>query len=204
MGRTFYLDLDRTLFRTDEVESLFRVVEVLYPDNAKVKCGYEDRKRFYVVPDSEAKDDFVYHHDFVWQLQDAGLDVDTVLRQLRARLGDGRFEYSGAKQLVDTLKGLGEVKILTYGETVYQCFKVSLCPSLTGLEKIAILEPKEQYLNKHALRDDFIVDDKQMSGITNGMRVIRIQHDPAVPADAHSLEEVLAIISDSIALITTP
>ncbi len=185
----FYVDLDRTLFRTDRVSELFAAVERLYPDNDIIKGGYDKRAAYYVFAHKEEGDEATYYHDIVAQLHDAGLDHTEVFARLREELGDGRFEYPGAKDFIRALQALGEVKALTYGEDAYQRLKAVLCPSLEGVEVIAIIASKSDYLNRHAHTGDWIIDDKRLHGLTRGVTAVYIQHDPGMPADVHSLAE---------------
>lgn len=191
MKPTFYLDLDRTIFHTERVEDFFPVLERLYPDNLALRDGYARREQYFVFPHLDDGDTKTYYYDLARQLREAGLNLDTVFVALRAELGDGRLEFDGAQELVRALRACGNVKVLTYGEDVYQTFKASLCPSLNGLEVITTLEPKARYLNEHSVAGDWIVDDKIISGLTTGIRAVHIQHDAAKPADVHSLAEVV-------------
>jgi len=191
MKPTFYLDLDRTIFHTERVEDFFPVLERLYPDNLALRDGYARREQYFVFPHLDDGDTKTYYYDLARQLREAGLNLDTVFVALRAELGDGRLEFDGAQELVRALRACGNVKVLTYGEDVYQTFKASLCPSLNGLEVITTLEPKARYLNEHSVAGDWIVDDKIISGLTTGIRAVHIQHDAAKPADVHSFAEVV-------------
>lgn len=191
---TFYVDLDRTLFITDRVGEIFDAIERLYPDNKHIKGGYERRRTYCVFPRQLEGDDAMYYHDIVAQLRDAGLDSNEVFTRLTDDICDGKFEYPGIAELIQTLQARGEVKILTYGEDLYQRFKVSLCPSLAGIEVVSTVEPKTQYLNENASAGDWIIDDKLMTDIKPGIRVVRIQHYPNVPADVYSLHELTIMI----------
>ena len=194
MKPTFYLDLDRTLFHTERIGELFPVLERIYPDNVALRGGYERREEYFVFPHLDDGDTKTYYYDLAGQLRAAGLDVGRAFAVLRTELGDGRFEYDGAEELVEALRARGTVRILTYGENVYQKFKASLCPSLEGLEVITTVEPKVDYLNEYAAAGDWIIDDKIISGLTTGIRAIHIQHDVAKFADVHSLAEVAEFI----------
>lgn len=191
MKPTFYLDLDRTIFHTERVEDFFPILERLYPDTVALRDGYARREQYFVFPHLDDGDTKTYYYDLARQLREAGLNLDAVFAALRAELGDGRLEFDGAQELVRALRTRGDVKILTYGEDVYQTFKASLCPSLDGLEVITTLEPKAKYLNEHSTAADWIIDDKIISGLTTGIRAVHIQHDAAKPADVHSLAEVV-------------
>ena len=190
MKPTFYLDLDRTLFHTERIGELFPVLERIYPDNAALRGGYERREEYFVFPHLDDGDTKTYYYDLAGQLRAAGLDVGQAFAILRTELGDGRFEYDGVEELVEALRAQGVVKILTYGEDVYQKFKASLCPSLEGLEVITTVEPKVDYLNEHAAAGDWIIDDKVINGLEPRVLAVYIQHDDLKRADAHSLREV--------------
>jgi len=194
MKPTFYLDLDRTLFHTERIGELFAVLERIYPDNAALRGGYERREEYFVFPHLDDGDTKTYYYDLAGQLRAAGLDVESTFGMLRAELGDGRFEYDGAEELVESLRAQGVVKVLTYGEDVYQKFKASLCPSLKGLEVITTVEPKVDYLNEHAAAGDWIIDDKVINGLEPHILAVHIQHDDTKQADVHSLRAVVDFV----------
>lgn len=198
MKSIFYLDLDRTLFRTERVGEFFPVLEQLYPQNTALHDGYALREQYFVFPQHKDGDEKTYYYDVARQLRDAGLDIEQALSALRTELGDGRFEHEGVRDFVRALQVHGVVKILTYGEDIYQRFKVSLCPSLAGLEVITTLEPKAKYLNKHSVAGDWVVDDKIIDDLTTGIQTVHIQYDMAKPADVHSLTEATEHIVRSI------
>ena len=185
----FYVDLDRTVFRTERVKELFAAIERLYPDNRAVKDGYKKRATYYVFAHKEEGDTTTYYHDIVAWLRDAGLDYREVFARLHNSFNDGRFEYPGAARFIHQLRSMGTVKVLTYGEDIYQRFKASLCPSLQGVEIITLIASKAEYLNSHAGPGDWIIDDKRLDGLSNGIRALHIQHDERLPADVHSLEK---------------
>ena len=191
----FYLDLDRTIFRTDQIAKFFPVLGRLYPENNAIRTAYKTRESYHVFPHLEEGDTKTYYYDLTSQLEHAGLDAEQVFSELRdTELGDGRFEYEGAEELVRVLKAYGDVKVLTYGEETYQKFKASLCPSLQGLEVITTVELKVKYLNQHSTAQDWIIDDKVIDGITTGMRAIHIHHDATKPAHVHSLAEAAELV----------
>jgi len=197
---TFYVDLDRTIFHTERIGEVFSALEATYPDNVAIRDGYAAREQHYVFPHRDDGDEKTYYYDLAGQLRGAGIAINEAFRALQARLGDGRFEYEGADTLVRALRARGNVKVLTYGEDVYQRFKAALCPSLAGVEVITTLEPKAIYLNEHATANDWIIDDKIIVGLSNGMRAVHIQHDPQKPAEVHSLAEAAQYIMHSLPL----
>lgn len=199
MKPTFYIDLDRTLFHTDRIAELFPVLERLYPENTALRNGFASREQYFVFPHVKDGDTKTYYYDLARQLREAGLDLDKTFDALRTELGDGRFEYEGARELMRALRTYGSVKILTYGEDVYQKFKASLCPSLRGLEVITTVKPKVEYLNDCCVAGDWIVDDKIIDGLALGIRAVHIQHDRMKLADVHSLHEAGSFIMQGLA-----
>lgn len=190
----FYLDLDRTVFRTDKVGELFAAIEHLYPRNDSIKGGYNKRCDYYVFAHADQGDDMTYYHDMVAQLRDAGLDATAVFARLRAELADGRFEYPDLAECVHTLQRYGTVKVLTYGEDKYQRLKAALCPSLEGIEVVTLIGPKAEYLATHAASGDWIIDDKRLANMPKGVGAVYIQHNEQEPADVHSLPEAVCWI----------
>lgn len=194
---TFYVDLDRTLFRTEKVADIFAEVARLYPDNEHVHKGYETRSNHYVYA-QEGDDSSLYHHDFVQWLRDIGLDADSVFQRLAGSvLADGRFEYKDVDRLIGVLQKRGTVKILTYGEDRYQRFKALLCPSLRDVEVVTTLASKEQYLNKHAKDGDWIIDDKEISGLRPGIMSVRIVHSMHGSSSVASLADVITVVTNT-------
>lgn len=192
MKPTFYLDLDRTIFHTENIADIFASLAQLYPENEYLKGAYEQRHEYFVTSDLS---DASYYYDFVQHLCDVELDCDVAFSRLVKQLGDGRFEYEGAEELVRVASERGDVKVLTYGEDRYQRFKASLCPSLANVEIITIIESKVEYLNTHARVGDWMIDDREMPGVKPGVTVLRIQHDKTIPADVHSLFEAAQCIT---------
>lgn len=149
-----FLDLDRTLFRTDAFgEVIWQYVHGLYPEVDPQAC-YENRDDYFrSVGD-------MYYHDIGQQLSDMGLDPETVYSQLAvSELADGRCEFDGVKDLIDSLRERTDVTVLTFGDDAYQRFKVQLCPSLQGLPVVTTLEPKARLL-AHVEGSYCVVDDK--------------------------------------------
>lgn len=196
MKPVFYLDLDRTLFRTDQAAEIFAMIEQLYPGNYRARDGYTKRAAHYVYPRAAVGDEVTYYHDVAQWLRDVGIDEQEAFTQLAASsLADGRFEYDGVGRLVDALQLRGDVKLLTYGEDSYQRFKASLCPSLNGIEVITTTNPKVDSLNHYGKVGDWIIDDKPLNGLLPGIRAVRVVHGSNDPEICHSLDEVLEVIS---------
>ncbi len=194
VSTTFYLDLDRTLFRTERASEIYDAIKKVYPDSAAMRAGYDKRADYYVFPHKKDGDSVTYYHDMVSQLRAANLDYQQVFNAICSELSDGRLEYSGLEEFIRLLKQRGAIKILTYGEDRYQRFKASLCPSLAGIEIITLIGSKSEYLNTHALPGDWIIDDKRIEGLKPGIRMVQILHDSRVAADVRSLADAGKIV----------
>lgn len=150
---TTYLDLDRTLYRTNGAGAAkWCLVGQVHP---QVNVAREfDRQRKFYQHNGDA-----YAYDFTAHLLSLDLDVAAVYAMLRrSELADGHLEYDGVADLVAWAQSQGAVKILTYGIDDYQRLKASLCPSLAGVEVITTLRPKGEYLRSE--QNAWMVDDK--------------------------------------------
>ncbi len=182
---TYYLDLDRTLFRTEDTKAIFVQIGELYP-KIDVMTGYRDRATYYVYPFTREGDTKTYYHDVSRWLEDNGLDPAAVYTRLQmSELADGRFEYPGTDTIVRQLSQLGRIAVLTFGEDRYQRCKAGLCPSLDGIPVITTLRPKGEYLTNYAQPGDWLIDDKVVTGLPEGVRMVRVDHQngPTVLAD---------------------
>lgn len=164
-----YLDLDRTLFNTNEVEVLWQYIAKYFDVDEDAMFRQADR---YYVTSSEAN----YYHDLGRQLTDLGLDPQEVYRTLeKTDLANDRFLFDGAKELVEWLSQYAQPSIITYGEDDYQRFKVALCPSLAGLFVVTTDKPKSEIL--HTLPHDgaWLVDDKPIGDeLPEGMKFVQV------------------------------
>lgn len=204
MQPVFYLDLDRTLFRTDKAAEIFAMIEQLYPDNYHARHGYAKRAEHYVYPQKSIGDETSYYHDVAQWLRDVGIDENEAFARLAVSdLADGRFEYPGVAELITQLQHYGEVKILTYGEDTYQRFKARLCPSLKGIEVVTTTQQKSVYLNAHGRPGDWIVDDKVIEGINPLTHTVCVVQEREVADTLHSLGEVAHLVAETIAKNTT-
>lgn len=193
---TFYLDLDRTLFQTHRVDELFAAIARIYPEKPHIVNAYAERQKYYVYPFASSGDTVTYYHDVGHWMADEGLVMNDVLMRLIADgQNDGRFEFSGTREFVDELKGLGDVKVLTFGTDDYQRFKAALCPSLVGVEIITTFEPKGDALARIGKTGDWLVDDKLVA-VPEGMNFVQVMHGDGDEPTQHppvcsSLTEVL-------------
>ena len=177
MSRTFYLDLDRTLFRTDMAGEIVSAIAAHYLEKPALARGYSERERYYTYPFLDQGDTKTYFHDVTRWLGDNEVDAAEVYAWLESSsLADGRFENDGVKDLVASLRRYGSVKILTFGEDAYQRVKAALCPSLKGVEIVTTLEPKGEYLAQYGITGDWLLDDKNVSGLPEGVRLVQIDH----------------------------
>lgn len=177
MSRTFFLDLDRTVFQTDKAAEIFEAIAAHYPDKPGLADGYHIRQQYYTYPFIDNGDSVTYFHDATKWLSDNELDPVAAYQWLATSpLADGRFEYEGVRTLVAALQRYGEVKVLTFGEDAYQRAKATLCPSLSGLEVVTTLEPKGEYLAHHAAAGDWIIDDKAVQDLPSGVRLVQVDH----------------------------
>jgi hypothetical protein len=149
-----YLDLDRTLFKTDKLREVWEYIEAQYP---MAVGAYDSRETFYYYVDD------LYYYDMGGHLASLGLEPQDVYADVaEAGFADGRFEYDGCHELIETLEKHGaDIRILTFGADDFQRFKVSLCPSLQGLEVMTTLRSKAELLDELE-QECWLVDDKML------------------------------------------
>ncbi|HAC56070.1 TPA: hypothetical protein DCF80_01080 [Candidatus Saccharibacteria bacterium] len=149
-----YLDLDRTIFKTNDSEKILLKIAELYPELDALQLE-KDRTAFH-----ETVGD-LYYWDLGRQLSTYGLDAEEVFIELAGTdLADGRLEYEGAATLISSLQSADvDVRVLTFGPDDYQRFKASLCPSLRGLVVTTTLLPKSE-LFEASEEECWLVDDK--------------------------------------------
>jgi len=149
-----YLDLDRTIFKTNDSEKILLKIAELYPELDASQLE-KDRTTFH-----ETVGD-LYYWDLGRQLSTYGLDAEEVFTELAGTdLADGRLEYEGAATLISSLQSADvDVRVLTFGPDDYQRFKASLCPSLRSLAVTTTLSPKSE-LFEASEEECWLVDDK--------------------------------------------
>lgn len=140
MKPSVYLDLDRTLFRTNETYQIWDEIGRLYPQIDAAE-QYQKRLDYHLYVGD------LYYCDMARHLRDIGLVPEEVYERLAGgRLYDGRFEFEGVSELITALADKTDLRIFTFGTDDYQRFKASLCPSLFNIPIVATLRPKAELL----------------------------------------------------------
>lgn len=169
MSLKLVLDLDRTLFRTSDLdEAEWGLLGQQFGIDSKAELAR--RTDFYVRTEK------AYYYDFAAHVRVAGLGEEAVFAfLLQSELADGRMEYDGVAELVAWARQRGTVHVLTYGPANYQRFKAALCPSLEGAEIITTLQSKGEYFREQCPTGEvWMVDDKPIGGdLPDGVRFIQ-------------------------------
>ena len=179
---TVYLDLDRTLFRTDEfMGELWQVIAELYrePEYAEEAT----RLANHYVPQSDGQP----LYDLSTHLRALGLNPEMLYPQLvQSRLSEIDWLYDGAVQLIDWLVDNTEVRILTYGAETFQRLKLALCPKLAGIPVTIIQSDKAEWLASQRAAG-VLIDDKAVA-VPATMQLLHVAHDASaqqVNGDTH-------------------
>mgnify|MGYP000922098121 CR=1 FL=1 len=181
MSLNLFLDLDRTLFRTSELDAAEWGL-------LGQQFGIDSEAELARRTDFHVRDEKAYYYDFVAHVRAAGLGEETVFAfLLQSELADGRMEYDGVAELVAWARQRGTVHVLTYGPVNYQRFKAALCPSLEEVEIITTLQSKSDYFREQCPTGEvWMVDDKPIgSELPDGVRFIQTAgyNDIAAPED---------------------
>lgn len=191
MSLKLVLDLDRTLFRTsdlDEAEWGLLGQQFGIDSEAELKR----RTDFYVRTEK------AYYYDFAAHVQAAKTGEEAVFSfLLQSTLADGRMEYDGVAELVAWARQRGTVHVLTYGPANYQRFKAALCPSLEGVEIITTLQSKSDYFREQRPTGEvWMVDDKPIGGdLPDGVRFIQTVEYNNITAPEHPAWPVATALS---------
>lgn len=199
MSLKLVLDLDRTLFRTSDLdEAEWGLLGQQFGIDSEVELAR--RTDFYV------RSEKAYYYDFAAHVRAAGLDEKEAFSfLLQSTLANGRMEYDGVAELVAWARQRGTVHVLTYGPANYQRFKAALCPSLKELEIITTLQSKSDYFREQRPTGEvWMVDDKPIgSDLPDGVRFIQTveynditaPENPAWPV-ATALSQIPGIIGN--------
>ncbi len=191
MSLNLFLDLDRTLFRTSELdEAEWGLLGRQFGIDSEVELAR--RTDFHV------RDEKAYYYDFAAHVRAAGLDEKEAFSfLLQSALADGRMEYDGVAELVAWAGQRGTVHVLTYGPANYQRFKAALCPSLKKAEIITTLQSKGEYFREQRPTGEvWMVDDKPIGGdLPDGVRFIQTAEYNGIVAPEHPAWPVATALS---------
>lgn len=191
MSLKLFLDLDRTLFRTSELDAAeWGLLGRQFGIDSEVELAR--RTDFHVRTEK------AYYYDFAAHVRAAGLDdEETFSFLLQSALADGRMEYDGVAELVVWARQCGSVHVLTYGPKDYQQFKAALCPSLKEIEIITTLQPKGDYFREqHPTSEAWMVDDKPIGGdLPDTVRFIQTAEYNGIVAPEHPAWPVATALS---------
>ena len=170
-GLNVYLDLDRTLFRTDLFDKLrWQLLAKWYPGKFDLAVESQRQSEFYEYRGE------LYFYNFMAHMTNLGIDLDEVFEKIRtSELADGRLEYSGVRELINWIRQRGEARILTFGPNDYQSLKISLCPSLRDVEVIITGEEKSKYFNSLTDKSSeiWMVDDKIIRDLPENIHFVQ-------------------------------
>ena len=181
MSLRVFLDLDRTLFRTSELD---KAEWGLLGQQFGIDSEAELARR----TDFHVRTEKAYYYDFAAHVRAAGLGEEAVFAfLLQSELADGRMEYDGVAELVTWAKQRGTVHVLTYGPANYQRFKAALCPSLKEAEIITTLQSKSEYFREQCPTGEvWMVDDKPIgSELPDNVRFIQTAEYNSIAAPEH-------------------
>lgn len=189
--RKIYLDLDRTLFQTEQMRELWKTIHQLYP-LVDIAQAYDERKKYYRYTQNG------YYHDVFVQLQAYKLDPHEVFDRLRSIYKESNsLLFPGAVELIKQLQAKDTVRVLTYGEHRYQCAKASLCAVLDDVEVITTLEHKGKVLSD--VGRCYLVDDRPLGDeLPPNVRFVQValENEIAAPAGGWPLFNSLYQVSD--------
>lgn len=164
-----YLDVDRTLYRTDDAAMVvWQLIAAWHPTidpHVEYKRGVEFRVR---------GQKGLYYYDFTRHIENCGLDAAATYMALKASpIVDNSLLFPGAIELVSWLKVNSRAALLTYGSDDYQRLKISLCPALQGIPVYTTRQPKAEWLE--ATEPCWLVDDKPIGDeVPSTVRFIQV------------------------------
>lgn len=173
-----YLDLDRTLFQTKQLDGIWRIIEELHP-SVTASIQPTTMQQYYVANQLAPE---LSYFDMTSYLSSIGLNADEIYQELSdSPASDGRLEFDGVSDLIAYLSPRADVAILTYGDDRFQRWKASLCPSLRGLNVYTTLMPKEQWLEDKGAC--WLVDDKPVGFVLpDAVRFVQVYCEKPMPA----------------------
>jgi hypothetical protein len=172
------VDFDRTLFDLQLFYgTVWATLGEMYGFDAE-KAIAEMRDYYY-----EAHNGYHGTYGFANHLHHYAPDADEheTIAVLKDKLAGKRMLYDDADVIFEWAK-TREVRILSFGETHLQEFKMAFCQELAVIPQDFILSPKPQFIaDTYPGRHGVLVDDKIEKGLPEGFKQIWIVRDPNDP-----------------------
>lgn len=165
------LDLDRTLFKTDDYWQDFAVALALAA--GKPKTTYLQSYSHFLA--GEGRLQLI---DYQALLAEAGVRHDEVVRSVMKVTAGKQYLYEDAKKLLEqraVLEISYEVAVLTYGEAQYQQIKLDLVPEIADLPHFITQRLKTDFIAKQFIdRQGVLIDDKPDQDLPKGWTEVHI------------------------------
>lgn len=170
-----YLDLDHTLFNTDQANLRFgQVVEALF-GITPAQLAHNQTAFSVQVGGGQ------HFYRFFAQLASIGIAIDRAKQQMHQALMNEDFLYPDARYLLSYLeKHNVSAKVLSLGDPDFQSFKYSLVPELQQYPFICVQALKGEYFQAHASEPAMIVDDMHIAALPEGCRGVLIDRTQAI------------------------
>lgn len=197
------LDLDRTLFKTDDYWQDFAVALARAagkPENAYIG-GYDD----FLVGEGRLQ---MINYEKIMAV--TGAKHEDIRVNLAKTSANKQYLYDDAINLLSQLENLEQqydIAIITFGENRYQNLKISLVPEIANIPKHIIQIYKNAYIAENfARRQGMLVDDKFGQDLPSGWAEVHLsrQHNYGYPVtiepsvyEITSLNDVLAFKFDT-------
>jgi hypothetical protein len=163
-----FVDFDRTLIETDRlIAASWKAIEHLYKvDVTAVLATLEDH---YVHVGDLRYYNFDQHIEST--LHQPADDVSAAIYPI---LQKENFVYDDAEEIFNW-QNKYEVRILTFGASWYQRFKLGLAPQFKDIPADIMLRPKGEFIAEHCRgRTGWLVDDKYNGGMPPGFTEIHL------------------------------
>lgn len=182
-----YLDLDRTLFDTPRFMDVLMATMAtrIGGDMTSLKLLDEALSSYRILAAGQ------YTYQFFRHMAVYGFNQTELEASLREEFKHTDFLYPDAYALLNFVDEQKiPVTILTFGDTLYQCFKISLVDRLKTYERACVLIEKPKYIAEHIDRPSILVDDKifqvnQLPKQCTGVLINRMQKDRIVMHDGY-------------------
>jgi hypothetical protein len=151
------LDFDRTLFHTDRFWADFSrcLCEFTGIDSSQIFLEYEE----YV----SSKDKLRYI-DYDNLIRRNNINHQDIVKKYKHKLSSNDYMYEDAKRLIYDHQHLSEsldFGILTFGQELFQSFKISLCKELEHTKAYITLLPKSEFISLYLPGiKGILIDDK--------------------------------------------